>query len=75
MIVADGQAASILDQGYGAEGYIRQALYPPPLFDGRRPVVGAWMVGNEPAGIGVREDDGVVTRDTARFVPHFIEPK
>jgi len=74
-IVADGTAASILDQGYGAEGYIRQALYPPPVFDGRRPVVGAWMVGNEPAGIGVREDDSVVTLDTARFVPHFIEPE
>jgi len=43
------------------------------VFDGRHPVIGAWMVGNEAAGIGVREDDTVVTRNLARFVPHIIE--
>ncbi|MBW3617859.1 MAG: glutathionylspermidine synthase family protein [Proteobacteria bacterium] len=63
----------VLDQGYGAEGFIRQALAPPPDFEGRRPVVGAWMVGHEPAGIGLREDDSLVTKDLARFVPHLIE--
>jgi len=63
----------VLDQGYGAEGAIVQAYHPPPDFDGRRPVVGAWMVGAEPAGIGVREDDSVVTKNLARFVPHIIE--
>jgi len=36
-------------------------------------VIGAWIVGDAAAGIGVREDDGVVTRNLARFVPHFIE--
>jgi glutathionylspermidine synthase len=62
----------VLDQGYGAEGAIRQAYAPPPVFDGRYPVIGAWMVGNEAAGIGVREDASVVTRNLARFVPHII---
>ena len=66
-------AQAVLDQGYGAEGAIRQAYAPPPVFDGRHPVIGAWMVGNEAAGIGVREDDTVVTRNLARFVPHIIE--
>ncbi len=74
-VIEDGTATTALDQGYGAEGYIRQALTPPPSFDGRRPVIGAWIVGDEPAGIGVREDDAIVTRDTARFVPHYIEPE
>jgi glutathionylspermidine synthase len=37
-------------------------------------VIGSWVVASQPAGIGIREDDGAVTRDTARFVPHFIEP-
>jgi glutathionylspermidine synthase len=63
----------VLDQGYGEEGAIVQAYHPPPEFDGKRPVVGAWMVGNEPAGIGIREDDSVVTKNLARFVPHVIE--
>lgn len=72
-VTLEGSRTTALDQGYGAEGYVRQALSPPPVFDGRRPVIGAWIVGDEPAGIGVREDADVVTRDTARFVPHYIE--
>lgn len=63
----------VLDQGYGAEGAILQAYHPPPDFDGKRPVVGAWIVGAEPAGVGVREDDSVITKNLARFVPHIIE--
>jgi len=74
-MVTDGKALPGVDQGYGAEGYVRQALYPPPQFDGRQPIVGAWMVSDQVAGIGVREDDSLVTGDTARFVPHFIEPE
>ncbi|MDP2011296.1 MAG: glutathionylspermidine synthase family protein [Phenylobacterium sp.] len=63
----------VLDQGYGAEGAILQAYPPPPDFDGKRPVVGAWIVGAEPAGVGMREDDSVITKNLARFVPHIIE--
>ncbi len=36
-------------------------------------VIGSWVVASQPAGIGIREDEGQVTRDLARFVPHFIE--
>lgn len=72
-VVGGPASEPVLDQGYGAEGFIRQAWAPPPDFEGRRPVVGAWMVGQEPAGIGVREDDSAVTKDLARFVPHLIE--
>jgi glutathionylspermidine synthase len=35
-------------------------------------VVGSWVVGDEPAGMSLREDAGRITRDTSRFVPHFI---
>ena len=73
LVSRDGVAASVLDEGYGAEGHIRQAYHPPPVFDGRYPVIGAWIVGDEAAGIGVREGDDVVTHNLARFVPHFIE--
>lgn len=73
-VVAEGDEDPAVDHGYGAEGYVRQALHPPPNFDGRRPVIGAWIVGDQPSGIGVREDDTTVTQDTARFVPHFIDP-
>ena len=58
--------------GYGAEGYVRQALRPLPEFDGRYPVIGAWIVGDEAAGIGVREDVTPLTTARAHFVPHAI---
>jgi glutathionylspermidine synthase len=58
--------------GYGGEGYVRQQLCPLPEFDGRFPVIGAWIVGDEPAGMGVREDATPLTGARARFVPHVI---
>ncbi|NBU27441.1 MAG: hypothetical protein EBS42_04275 [Caulobacteraceae bacterium] len=33
---------------------------------------GAWIVGDEPAGMGLREDRGRVTRDLSRYLPHAI---
>ena len=61
-----------LDAGYGEGRHIRQALHVPPLFDGQHVIVGSWLVGDEPAGIALREDPGRITRNTSRFVPHFI---
>jgi glutathionylspermidine synthase len=49
-----------------------QALAPLAQFEGGHAVIGSWVVASEPAGIGMREDKGLITRDTARFVPHFI---
>ena len=49
-----------------------QALHAPPVFDGQHVIVGSWLVGDEPAGIALREDTGRITRNTSRFVPHFI---
>lgn len=69
----DGRRGRVLDQGYGEEGWIRQELKPPPKFGVNYPVVGSWVIGDQPAGIGVREDRGRVTRDRSRFVPHIIE--
>lgn len=55
---------------YGGEGWIYQAPAMLPCFDGNHAVIGSWVVGDEPAGIGIREDDSAITRDTSRFVPH-----
>jgi glutathionylspermidine synthase len=66
-------AMSVTEGGpYGAEGFVLQALAPLPDFAGRRPVIGSWVIGEEAAGIGVREGDGPITTDAARFVPHAI---
>lgn len=51
---------------------IRQAFHPLPAFDGGYPLVGSWVVGDRPCGLGVREDASLITQDTSRFVPHVI---
>ncbi|MEZ5818484.1 MAG: glutathionylspermidine synthase family protein [Hyphomicrobiaceae bacterium] len=66
------QATASSSGPYGAEGHIVQAWHPLPRFQGRRPVCGVWLVAGEPAGLGVREGDGDITTDAARFVPHVI---
>jgi glutathionylspermidine synthase len=57
---------------YDAEGYVYQTYAPLPVFDGNHAVVGSWVVASQPAGIGMREDDGPITRNTSRFVPHLF---
>jgi glutathionylspermidine synthase len=58
---------------YGQEGYVYQDIYHlPETAPGCFPVIGSWIVDGEPAGMGIRED-GLITTNTARFVPHVIE--
>jgi glutathionylspermidine synthase len=57
---------------YGEEGYVYQQYAPLPDFDGRYPVLGAWVVDGEPAGLGIREADTLITSNVSRFVPHLI---
>jgi glutathionylspermidine synthase len=57
---------------YGAEGFVYQAFDPLPDFDGYRPALGAWVIGDSAAGLGIRETAGLVTDDGAAFVPHRI---
>ncbi len=49
-----------------------QALAPLPAFDGNHVVLGAWVVEDEAAGLGIRESAGLVTDEYARFLPHVI---
>ena len=57
---------------YGDEGFVYQGVAPLPAFEGRYPVIGAWIVGDQPAGIGIREDDSPITRNSSRFLPHYF---
>ena len=57
---------------YGQEGHIYQQLFTLPSFDGNYPVLGSWIIGQEPAGMGIREADNLVTDNLSRFIPHLI---
>ena len=58
---------------YGEEGYIYQEMFELPAFGDNYPLVGSWIIGREPAGIGIREAGGLITDNLSRFIPHLIE--
>ncbi len=75
-ILKEGQPdrpSAATDGPYGAEGFVYQAYLPPPVFDGRYPVLGSWVIASEPAGIGIREDANPITSNLSQFVPHLFE--
>jgi glutathionylspermidine synthase len=58
---------------YGEEGYVYQEMFQLPAFGNNYPLIGSWIIGREPAGIGIREAGGLITDNLSRFVPHLIE--
>lgn len=57
---------------YGAEMMVVQETCLLPKFDNMYTVIGSWIVGDEPCGMGIREDATVVTKNTSKFVPHIF---
>ena len=57
---------------YGEEGFIWQAFHELPRFGANYTVIGSWIIGEEPAGIGIREDSSPITKNSSRFVPHYF---
>lgn len=60
------------DGSYSKSGTVHQELAALPRFDENYPVIGSWVIGGEPAGIGIREDRSLVTTNASRFVPHLF---
>ncbi|MFC0820126.1 glutathionylspermidine synthase family protein [Moraxella marmotae] len=72
----DGQNLAT-DGDYGSEGHIYQAFAPLPKFTNNQgqtvyTVLGSWIVGHGAAGLGIREDNTLITKDTSLFVPHAL---
>ncbi len=57
---------------YGAEGFVYQGYAALPDFNGNFPVIGSWIVGDEAAGMGIRENTQQITTNTSRFIPHYF---
>jgi len=72
-LVRDGQVVAKDDGPYGAEGYVFQQLHSLPQFEDRYPVIGAWIVGTESAGMCIREDKSPITTNMSNFIPHYFE--
>jgi glutathionylspermidine synthase len=71
-VVIDGKLVLETDGPYLGGPYVYQAIAAPKPHDGKYPVIGSWVVNGAACGIGIREDEGLVTGDTCRFVPHVM---
>jgi glutathionylspermidine synthase len=74
ILVENGDVLQETPGEYGEEGYIYQQLHKLPNFDGNFPVLGSWVIGGKPAGLGIRETNSLVTDNFSRFIPHSILP-
>ena len=64
--------AMVTEGTYGSEGYVYQGFTPLAETDGNYAVIGSWIIGDQPAGIGIREDQSPVTTNASRFLPHYF---
>jgi glutathionylspermidine synthase len=71
-LIRDNTVLQRTEGDYGAEGHIYQQLFTLPSFDGNYPVLGSWIIGQDPAGMGIREANNLVTDNLSRFIPHLI---
>lgn len=65
-----GRGANSFKHG---EGFIYQQYQPLPVMDGHFVLTCAWVVGNNPSGIGIREQQGNVVNGQSIFVPHYLK--
>jgi glutathionylspermidine synthase len=70
-VVDNGKVVQKTDGPYTGP-HVYQEYCPLAQFDGHRPLVGSWMVNGWACGIGIREDDSLITGNTSRFVPHIF---
>lgn len=71
-VIIDGKVVSETPGPYGQGPFVYQQLAPLKQFDGFYPVIGSWVIDGESAGIGIREEDFIITKNTSRFVPHQL---
>jgi len=71
-VTENGQSVYQTDGPYGEEGMIIQAHHTLPSYSDNYTLIGSWLVGDEPAGISIREDKSPITQDLSRYLPHII---
>ncbi|MEE4079157.1 glutathionylspermidine synthase family protein [Pseudomonas viridiflava] len=67
-----GDQVIAVDGPYTDAPYIMQAYSPLPRFDDSYTLIGSWVIGDLASGIGIREDDSLITKDSSRFLPHVV---
>lgn len=71
--ILDGdEVVSEQDGPYADSGWVYQDYAPLRREGDVHAVIGAWVIGDKCRGMGLREDDGPITKNTSRFVPHLF---
>lgn len=70
LISANGDTM-FTDGDYGQVPFVYQDYCPLPKFGDSYTLIGSWVIGDQAAGIGIREDSTLITRNTSRFIPHY----
>jgi glutathionylspermidine synthase len=85
LLAREGSNISLLKNGrkeeFSGAGYnpayegpgVMQLKADLPDFNGWHPIIGSWVIGDNPAGMGIREDKNNVTGNDSWFVPHYFE--
>lgn len=60
-IIDNEREIASVDGPYGEEGMIIQQFYPMLQFENNYTLIGSWLVNDQPAGIGIREDNQLIT--------------
>ena len=71
-VVSGGKVLARSGGDYSRARLVFQERYPLRDFGRGYPVLGSWTVAGQAAGLGIRED-GLITGNRARFIPHIIE--
>ncbi len=71
-VVSCGQVIARSEGEYSRNRLVYQERYRLRDFGHGYPVLGSWTVAGGAAGLGIRED-GLITGNRARFIPHIIE--
>jgi glutathionylspermidine synthase len=71
-IVEAGHSVASTAGAYDDDLFVYQARAALAQADGRYAVLGSWVVGGQACGLGIRESDGPITGNLARFVPHVM---
>jgi glutathionylspermidine synthase len=71
-IVEPNGKRHFVDGPYVDAPYIVQRFKRLPSFGQAHTLVGSWVVGDKACGIGIREDNSTITKDSSHFVPHVI---
>lgn len=71
-ILSGGEVLECVDGPYRNNDFVLQKYHPLPVYTGNHVLTGSWVIADRPAGIGIREDNSAITKDSSRFIPHVI---